>query len=110
MELLKKGDKMYLRGSMSISNGSDDVTGGLATIKKIEINERLGSDHFNGIFVEFEEVPGHSYNYKSLINQQEELAKQYEGKIAHPSPDIDTPWIEDGDWVNGHVYNGPDIW
>ena len=28
MELLKKGDKMYLRGSMSISNGSDDVAGG----------------------------------------------------------------------------------
>jgi len=110
MEILKKGDKMYLRGSMSISHGSDDVAGGLATIKKIKIDKDLGADHFNGIFVEFEEVPGHSYNYKSLMEQQDKLAKEYEGKFAHPDPDIDTPWIQDGDWVNGSVYRGPDIW
>jgi len=110
MELLKKGDKMYLRGSMSISHGSDDVAGGLATIKNIRIDERLGIDHFNGIFVEFEEVPGHSYNYKNLIEEQDKLAERYKGKFAHPDPDIDTPWIEEGDWVNGKKYHGPDIW
>jgi len=110
MELLKKGDKMYLRGSMSISNGSSDVSGGLATIKEIKIDERLGADHFNGIFVKFEEVPDHSYNYKSLMADQEKLSKLYEGKVAHPDPDIDRPWIEEGDIVDGKVYHGPDIW
>jgi hypothetical protein len=109
MELLKEGDKMYLRGSMSISNGSNDVAGGLATIKKIEINERLGIDHFNGIFVEFVEVPGRSFNYKSLMEDQDKLSVQYEGKFAHPDPDIDTPWIQDGDWVDGKIYHGTDI-
>ena len=106
----KPGDQMYVNGSISISRGSDDVAGGLATVKKIEINERLGIDHPNGIFVTFKELPGHSYNYKSLLKNQEEYSKIYAGKIAHPDPDIDTPWIEDGDWVNGQIYRGPSIW
>ena len=110
MKILNPGDKMYVRGSMSISNGSADVAGGLATIKKIKIDEKLGVNHFNGVFVEFEELPGHSYNYKFLLEDQELLAKQYEGKFAHPDPDIDTPWIQDGDIVDGKLYRGPDIW
>lgn len=110
MKLLNKGDKMYVRGSMSISNGSSDTAGGLATIEEIKINEHLGIDHFNGIFVTFEELPGHSYNYKNLLNEQEELSKRYENQIAHPDPDIDMPWIEQGDIVNGAVYNGNPIW
>ena len=110
MKLLKKGDKMYVRGSMSISNGSSDTAGGLATIKEIIINSKLGKDHFNGIFVTFEELPGHSYNYKHLVEEQKELAKIFKNEIAHPDPDIDTPWIEEGDIVNGKIYKGNPIW
>lgn len=110
MRLLNKGDKMYVGGSCSISNGSDDVAGGLATIKEIEINERLGAGHMNGIFVTFEELPGHSYNYKGLLEEQERLSKEYKDRIAHPDPDVDTPWIEQGDIVNGEIYKGKSIW
>lgn len=108
--ILSKGDKMYVRGSMSISNGSSDIAGGLATIKEIIVNKKLGEDHFNGIFVTFEELPGHSYNYRMLIEEQTELSKLYKGDTAHPDPDIDTPWIEEGDIVNGKVYKGNPIW
>lgn len=110
MKLLNKGDKMYVPGSCFISNGSNDIAGGLVTIKEIEINERLGADHFNGIFVKFEELPGHSYNYKFLLKDQDKLAKEYQNKAAHPDPDIDTPWIEGGDVVNGQTYAGNSIW
>lgn len=110
MKLLNKGDKMYVYGSMSISNGSSDTQGGLATIKSIDIDKNLGIKHFNGVMVEFEELPGHRYNYKNLIEQQEELAKEYADSIACPDPDIDTPWIEDGDTVNGQIYKGNPIY
>ena len=107
----KAGDKMFVRGSMSISNGSSDTAGGIATIKKIKVDEHLGEDHINGVMVEFIELPGHGYNYKYLLEEQEKLAKVYNnGEVAHPDPDIDTPWIEEGDWVNGSQYKGPPIW
>ena len=42
-------------------------------------------------------------------NEQEKLAKEYKDKPAHPDPDIYTPWIEEGDIVNGEVYIGKPI-
>lgn len=96
---MKKGDKLYVWGSCHISNGSSDTAGGLATVKC-----------FDKYTVEFDELPGHSYGITNLLEKQEELAKQYAGKVAHPDPDIDTPWIEEGDIVNGKVYKGPPIW
>lgn len=110
MKLLEVGDKMYVRGSMSISNGSNDVAGGLATIKKIEIDENLGAEHMNGIMVKFEEITGHSYNYKNLMKDQEKLKEIYKDQFAHSDPDIDRPWIEEGDWANGQQYKGRPIW
>ena len=106
----KKGDKLYIRGSCSISNGSNDVAGGLATIKEIEVSKTLPEGHMNSIFVSFEEIPNHSYNYLLLLEEQEKLKERYGNEKAHPDPDIDTPWIQSGDIVNGSVYNGPDIW
>lgn len=110
MKLLNKGDKLYIPSKWSISNGFSDIAGGVATISEITIDKRLGINHMNGIFVKFEEVPGTSYNYKYLIKDQENLEKEYQGKIAHPDPDIDTPWIEEGDLVNGQPYIGKSIW
>ena len=111
MELPKKGDKLYIPSSYFISHGSDDVDGGLATIASIDVNKNLPEGHRNRIFVSFEETgAAHAYNLTILLEDQEKLAKEYAGKIATPSPDIDTPWIEDGDIVDGKEYHGPDIW
>jgi hypothetical protein len=104
----KVGQKIYIRTSLHISSGHLDVAGGKATIKRV----------FKGMsggvmvdFVEIEEVPGPQYNWEQFLSkEQEKLKKQYGKQKAHPDPDIDTPWIEEGDIVNGKKYHGPDIW
>lgn len=106
----KKGDQMYIPSAFYISSGSKDRVGGLATIENIEVNKKLGADHFNGVMVSFKEFPGSSFNYKYLLEQQSELKKEFGNKKAYADPDIDTPWIEDGDTVNGKVYRGDPIW
>ena len=73
----KVGDKIYVPTSMSISNGSSDVQGGLCTIEKITYSDHLPEDHCNYCFVEVEELPGHSYNYKNLMERQDELKEQF---------------------------------
>ena len=109
-EIPKIGDKLYVGTSLYISRGSDDVAGGLATINKVDISKNIPIDHINAIMVSFKEVPGVGYNYKSLVADQKRLAKDYKGQKAHPDPDVDTPWIEDGDTVNGKPYKGSSIW
>lgn len=104
------GDKIYIESAYHISNGQDDVDGGLTTISHIKINDNLPDDHYNKIMVRVKEVPNHSYNYRHLMENQEKWSKEYAGQIAMPNPDINTPWIEDGDIVDGAVYHGGDIW
>lgn len=106
----KIGDQIYVRSSFSISNGSSDVVGGLAEVVEVTENESLPVGHFNRVFVSVKEHPGHSYNWRSLEKEQEKLKAEFGDKRAYPDPDIDTPWIEDGDIVNGQVYHGPPIW
>lgn len=110
MKLPSKGDKIYIPSSYHISSGSDDVQGGVATIDTIKVNTDLPKDHYNSVFVSVEKVPGHGFNYQYLLEQQDELKKQFKDKIARPDPDIDTPWIQEGDWVDGKKYHGPDVW
>ena len=90
----KAGDKMYVYSSFYISRGSDDFVGGLATIERIDVDERLGIDHFNAVMVSFKERGSTKYNYKNLLEKQSELEKEFGNNIAHADPDIDTPWIE----------------
>jgi len=99
----KIGDTIYVDSRCSISHGSTDVEGGRATITDVE---KMGET----IFVSVKEHPGKGYNWESLAERQAELKKEFGQKTAHPSPDIDTPWIEDGDIVDGHVYHGPAQW
>jgi hypothetical protein len=103
--LPKRGDTIYVDSSCSISHGSTDVMGGLATVTEVE---RLKGT--KDTFVSVKEHPGKGYNWKFLAERQAELKKEFGQKIAHPSPDIDTPWIEDGDIVDGHVYHGDPQW
>lgn len=106
----KVGDKIYIPCQWFISRGQDDVDGGLATISKIEWSDHLSKDHINSCMVGFKEVPGSVFNYKILLEQQQELKIKYLNKVAKPNPDINTPWIEEGDIVNGSVYKGNNIW
>jgi hypothetical protein len=104
------GDTIYVDSHMYISHGSDDVVGGKATVSKVNVNSRLPEGHINSVFVSVKEHPGHSYNWFDLETRQAKLKKEFSDKRAYPDPDIDTPWIEDGDIVNGEVYHGKDIW
>jgi hypothetical protein len=106
MPVPKVGDKIYVESHFYISRGSDDVTGGLATVTRVDRTY----EKYGNLFVEVAEHPGHSYNWIMLAEEQEKLKKEFGNKLAYPSPDIDTPWIEPGDIVNGVVYNGPPIW
>ena len=57
---------------------------------------------YTGIF-----MMGNKIGLHKLIDK---LKEQFGTNRGYADPDIDTPWIEDGDWVNGKVYHGPDIW
>jgi len=113
---VKVGDKIYVGSSFHMSRGSDDVVGGLATVTNIKEDISAGKP---ALFVSIKEHPGKAYNWEILSEKQEELKKQFGKRKAHPDPDIDRPFIEDGDTVsgkingkdyNGEVYHGPDIW
>lgn len=102
------GDKIYVPSAFYISHGSDDFAGGIATVSKVE-KEMSGGEM--ATFVEIKERPGSSYNWTQFIGpDQDKLKKQYKNQKAHSDPDIDTPWIEEGDLVNGKEYKGPPIW
>ena len=102
------GSKIYVESRFYISHGSDDYCGGLATITGASKSMSGGEMEW------FIDVNGgeQNYNYAMLIEKgvQERLKKEFGKKKAHPDPDIDTPWIEDGDIVNGKEYHGDDIW
>ena len=104
------GDKIYVGSSFYISHGSDDFAGGICTISSIEYSDSLDEDHCNYCMIGIKERPGYLHNYKSLMEKQKELKKTYGKQKGHPDPDIDTPWLEEGDWVNGKEYKGPPQW
>lgn len=110
MKKPKIGDKIYVYSSFYISHGEDDFVGGLCTINEIEYSDNLPSDHCNYCMVGIEERPGTMYNYKVLLEEQEELKKEFGDQVGYPNPDINTPWIEKGDIVDEEVYDGDPIW
>lgn len=87
-DIPKKDDKIYVPSSLYMSHGADDFAGGIATISKVEYNEKLSKDHVNYCFIGIKERPGCMYNYKDLLSQQKELKKSYKKQIAHPDPDL----------------------
>lgn len=104
----KVGSDIYVSSSFSISNGSSDVVGGLGKVKNVECGISGGQPC---IFIEVVEHPGRSYNWSQiLLKEQAKLKKEFGKKRAYPDPDIDTPWIEEGDIVNGVPYKGKPIW
>ncbi len=95
----KIGDKIYVSSSYYVYRGEDDFEGGLATIDKIEFNKNLPKDHCNYIMIGIKERSSTMYNYKMLIKEQNELEKEYKGKIAHPNPDLRVEFNQpNADW------------
>ena len=102
---------MYIPTQLHISRGEDDIDGGIAEINKVQISDNLPIEHHNAIMVGFIGFPaGRLWNYKDLLEKQEKLQAIYGENYAAPNPDINTPWIENGDIVNGNIYSGGDIW
>lgn len=108
-KILKRPSReIYVDSHFYISSGSRDVVGGLAEVKRVSEGISGGEPC---IFVEVKEHPGHSYNWTQILSkEQSKLKKQFGKKRAYSDPDIDTPWIEDGDIVDGKVYHGPPVW
>lgn len=95
----KIGDKIYVPSSYYVCRGEDDFEGGLATINKVEHSKHLPKDHFNYTMVGIEGRPSTMYNYRVLAEEQDELKKEYAGKVAHSSPDFDPEFNQpDADW------------
>jgi len=107
MQEVKIGQKIYVKTQIYLSHGSDDIIGGLATVTKITEGISAGK---KVPFVTVAEHPGNSYNWKFLSEEQNKLKKEFGDQIARPDPDIDRPFIEDGDTVNSKIYHGPPIW
>ena len=114
----KVGDKIYVPSSMSISHGSDDFAGGRATVKKVY--KSMSGGDANCLFVDIMEGD-RGYNWTQIIGpEQAKLKKEYGNRVAHPDPDIDTPWLEAGDSYShfnprtgkteSGIYKGPPQW
>lgn len=93
------GQKIYVPSSLYVYRGQDDFAGGIATINKIEKSKTLPPDHYNYLMVGIAERPGSLYNWRPLLERQEELKGMYGDQIAHPDPD-DRPEFNDynADW------------
>ncbi len=93
------GQKIYVPTSLYVYRGADDFAGGLATINKIEKSESFPPDHYNYMMIGITERPGTMYNWRPLLERQEELKKMFGDEIAPPDPD-DRPEFNDGyaDW------------
>jgi len=93
---LTVGQKIYVDSHIYLSEGSRDVAGGIATVTRCYQQKYL-----EGIwFVEVKEHPGHGYNWTQILsNDQAKLKKEFGDQIAHADPDIDMPWIEEGDTI-----------
>lgn len=100
----KIGDDIYIDSALYLSHGSDDFCGGLCRITHITMEVSGGK---KTPFIKVAERPGYSYNYEELLSDQKELKKTFGKNRGHSDPDVDTPWIEPGDFVVDE--NGPHI-
>ena len=88
----KIGEKIYIPTSLFVYRGEDDIIGGISTIKSIE-------NKHNCIMVEVNENKGTFYNYKVLLEEQEELKKEFGNKKAKKQPDNRPEFNDNGaDW------------
>ena len=72
---------VYAEGQLHLSHGEDDFAGGVARVKRVEI------DANSRVWVEFEEQPGTMHNWEFLGPRQNQLRALYGKSRAHADPD-----------------------
>ena len=93
------GKKILVPSSYYVYRGEDDFKGGVATIDSIKYDKNLPEDHINHIMVGIKERPNTMYNYKVLMEKQDELFEQFGQAVAHPDPDMREEFNDpEGDW------------
>ena len=78
----KIGDTIYISSSYCDYHGEYDFEVGLATISKIEYNNHLPKDHLNYTMIRIKERTNTMYNWKLLLEKQDELKKEYGNQIV----------------------------
>jgi hypothetical protein len=83
------GDVIYVRTSLYIDHGEDDVEGGLAlvTVSKPEPTHK----HPNGgvyHLIETAQHPRNGYYWNTLQGDQKELMKRFKDRVAYPDPEL----------------------
>jgi hypothetical protein len=81
----KVGDDIYVDTSIYIDHGEDDVCGGLAEVISVKPAMSAGA---NVPFIEVRELPGRSYSWAYLRDNQARLKKEFKTQRAHPDPDL----------------------
>lgn len=76
------GQEIYVPSAFYIDHGRDDFAGGLATITNVELR---GTERYH---VTIAERPHCQYSWEYLRKGQEQWAKEYGGRRAHPDPDM----------------------
>lgn len=87
----KPGDTIYTPTRISIDHGWDDIAGGLATVSKVSFQLSAGKQT---PFVEVEEIPGRSFNWKFLQEEQDALRKEHGNRKARLDPDFPDHWSQ----------------
>lgn len=88
MEIPKVGQEIWIPSALYLGHGEDDVMGGKTTITGVVRNDALPFEHFNSIFVKVKAIgQSTSYNYRSLLERQDELKEKFGDNIAYPDPD-----------------------
>ena len=76
------GSTIYVPTQLYLSRGRDDVQGGKAKVKSVEVKHGT-------MWVSVEELPGRSYNWAVLSRDQGELKARFGDQVARPDPDND---------------------
>lgn len=84
-EVPRVGEDIYVPTRMYIDHGEDDVMGGLGEVVEVKLGMSAGDPKCP--FVTVKEHPNSSYNWKHLMEQQDDLKKQFGKKRAYLDPD-----------------------
>jgi hypothetical protein len=88
----KPGDVIYVDSRLFLSHGKDDLHGGKATVRAVQI---MGSQGKQVPFVEVVENPGWFSNWAVLAEKQTELAAKFGDTWAHAMPDLRPEFNDD---------------
>ncbi len=89
MKIPQAGQEIYIPSALYLGHGADDVQGGKTTITEVIRNDRLPHDHLNSLFVTVKAIGKQTqYNYRSLLEKQDELKAEFGDQQAMPDPDM----------------------